>query len=170
MSWEIVSCWIESHPGLASWVQAVGSIAAIGVAIWVSGSERRYQGKIERLARKNSIDRAISAANQALKVANNNLEYFTCDSVYREEALKFRVVIDRALTQVASATEAPGLGNDVLGHLFEVTHALVDIQSLLDEFMSIHNRYSTISPTYLKDNVARISKAVEGLESIRRSA
>ncbi|NWE75147.1 hypothetical protein [Pseudomonas yamanorum] len=29
MSWEVVSCWIESHPGLASWVQAFGSIAAI---------------------------------------------------------------------------------------------------------------------------------------------
>lgn len=170
MNWEIVSCWIESHPGLASWVQAVGSIAAIGVAIWVSGSERRYQAKIERLARKNSIDRAISAAEQALKVAKSNLDYFTCDSVYRGDVSKFRAVIDRASTQVASATEAPSLGNDVLGHLFEVTHALVDIQSLLDEFVSIHNRQSSISRTYLKDNVARIAKAIEGLESIRRSA
>lgn len=35
MSWEVVSCWIESHPGLASWVQAIGAIAALGIAIWI---------------------------------------------------------------------------------------------------------------------------------------
>lgn len=33
MCWEVVSCWIESHPGLASWVQAVGSITAVGIAM-----------------------------------------------------------------------------------------------------------------------------------------
>lgn len=32
MSWECVSYWIEHHPGLASWVQAVFSIIAIGAA------------------------------------------------------------------------------------------------------------------------------------------
>lgn len=170
MSWDVVSCWIESHPGLASWVQAVGSVAAIGVAIWLSGGDRRHHARIERLARRNSIDRAISAASQALKVARNNLEYFTCDSVYREAVPKFLAVVDRASNQVASAAEAPGLGNDVLGHLLEVTHALVDIRSLIDEFMSIHNREKTVSAVYLKDNVARIARAAEGLKSIRRSA
>jgi hypothetical protein len=29
MGLEFVSCWIEHHPGLASWVQALGSIGAI---------------------------------------------------------------------------------------------------------------------------------------------
>lgn len=43
MSWEVVSSWIESHPGLASWVQAFGSIAALGIAIWVASSQRRTQ-------------------------------------------------------------------------------------------------------------------------------
>ena len=32
MSWECISYWIEHHPGLASWVQAVFSIIAIGAA------------------------------------------------------------------------------------------------------------------------------------------
>lgn len=48
MSWEVVSCWIESHPGLASWVQAFGSIAALGIAIWVASSQRRAQMKADR--------------------------------------------------------------------------------------------------------------------------
>lgn len=32
--------WIEAHPGLASWVQAVGAIAALGIAIWLPNSQR----------------------------------------------------------------------------------------------------------------------------------
>ncbi|WP_404483480.1 hypothetical protein ABWL43_18405 [Pseudomonas sp. HT11] len=48
MSWEVVSCWIESHPGLASWVQAFGSIAALGIAIWVASSQRRAQMRADR--------------------------------------------------------------------------------------------------------------------------
>lgn len=32
--------WIEAHPGLASWVQAVGAIAALGIAIWLPNSHR----------------------------------------------------------------------------------------------------------------------------------
>jgi len=43
MSWECVSYWIEHHPGLASWVQAVGSIAAILAAIKIASSQRREQ-------------------------------------------------------------------------------------------------------------------------------
>lgn len=47
-----VLCWIEAHPGLASWVQAVGSIAAIMAAVgvaWMSVREQRLQGwRVER--------------------------------------------------------------------------------------------------------------------------
>jgi hypothetical protein len=47
MSWESISYWIEHHPGLASWVQAVGSIAAILVAIYIaSGQSRRERKRI----------------------------------------------------------------------------------------------------------------------------
>jgi hypothetical protein len=40
MSWEVVSCWIESHPGLASWVQAIGAIAALVIAILIPNLQR----------------------------------------------------------------------------------------------------------------------------------
>ena len=40
MSWESVSIWIEHHPGLASWVQAIGAIAALGIAIWIPNRQR----------------------------------------------------------------------------------------------------------------------------------
>lgn len=31
----LVICWIEDHPGMASWVQAIGSIAAFSIAVTV---------------------------------------------------------------------------------------------------------------------------------------
>ncbi|MCU0092191.1 hypothetical protein N8H72_19620 [Pseudomonas koreensis] len=38
---EFLLNWIEKHPGLASYVQALGSIAAIIAAVWIArGSER----------------------------------------------------------------------------------------------------------------------------------
>ncbi|OCX17288.1 hypothetical protein [Pseudomonas graminis] len=43
MSWDCISAWIEHHPGLASWVQALGSIAALGLAVWIPASQRRYE-------------------------------------------------------------------------------------------------------------------------------
>lgn len=33
--------WIEAHPGFASWVQAVGAIAALCIAIWIPNSHRK---------------------------------------------------------------------------------------------------------------------------------
>ncbi|PIF47818.1 hypothetical protein CLU80_0038 [Pseudomonas sp. 29] len=39
--------WVEGHPGLSSWVQAFGSIAALGIAIWVASSQRRAQMKAD---------------------------------------------------------------------------------------------------------------------------
>lgn len=38
---EQLLCWIEKHPGLSSYIQAVGSVAAIIAAVWIArGSER----------------------------------------------------------------------------------------------------------------------------------
>ena len=48
MSWEMIFCWIESHPGLASWVQAVGSIGAIFVAIGIASGQHRKLVRAER--------------------------------------------------------------------------------------------------------------------------
>ncbi|NWB63671.1 hypothetical protein [Pseudomonas sp. F1002] len=43
MSWEVVSCWIEAHPGLAAWLQAVFSVLAICAAGYfpIAHEERR---------------------------------------------------------------------------------------------------------------------------------
>lgn len=46
---DVLSQWIELHPGLAAWLQAIGSLVAIGIAIWVPA---RYH-KLARSAAAN---------------------------------------------------------------------------------------------------------------------
>lgn len=53
MEFADVLCWIEKHPGLASWVQAVGAIAALGLALWIPSRQRladRKEGEKKRRA------------------------------------------------------------------------------------------------------------------------
>ena len=52
MSWEVVSYCIESHPGLASWVQAIGSLVALAVAIGVA----LWQGRLSRKLFRDQIN------------------------------------------------------------------------------------------------------------------
>lgn len=65
MSCEVVSCLIESHPGLASWVQAIGSLLALAVAIgaaWWQGrqSRRLFQDQIHHEAEEARLQRIAS--------------------------------------------------------------------------------------------------------------
>lgn len=50
--------WIEAHPGLAAWLQAVGVLFAIGVAIWVPLKQRRDE-RAEREAERLLKARAV---------------------------------------------------------------------------------------------------------------
>lgn len=72
MNLESISYWIEHHPGLASWVQAVGSILAILVAVRIASGQQRQQLKNEQ--RKFALDceflKVISA--RALRAATPN--------------------------------------------------------------------------------------------------
>jgi hypothetical protein len=52
MGWEAVSCWIEGHPGLASWIQAIFSVFAIAAAGYFPVAHER---KRENRARKNML-------------------------------------------------------------------------------------------------------------------
>jgi hypothetical protein len=54
--------WIEHHPGLAAWFQAVGAIVAVGVAIWVPA----YQHKVARDDAEK--DRRLKARSLALRM------------------------------------------------------------------------------------------------------
>ena len=166
MSWEVVSCWIEGHPGLASWVQAVGSIGAIFVAIWVSGGERRSRVKIDKATRRDALVRAIEASEHARKIAQNNVDFFTCDYIPRAEVPRYLAVVDHALVRLKEVFNGPGVDSELLGHLYEVSNALVDIRGLVEQCaVSLEGR-PILQIGYLKDNVKRIDKAINSLKAI----
>jgi hypothetical protein len=53
MSCETFLCWIEGHPGLASWVQAAGAIAALMLAVllpWLSRKNEKRDAIDARLS------------------------------------------------------------------------------------------------------------------------
>lgn len=72
MNWESISYWIEHHPGLASWVQAVGSILAILVAVRVASSQKREQLRNERTKFERDCEFLKVISDRALRAAKPN--------------------------------------------------------------------------------------------------
>lgn len=67
MSWEYISSWIEVHPGLAYWVQAIGSIGAIIGAFSVSAIQLRNQEKIRRLEARQKVEAFYAVIKNAVE-------------------------------------------------------------------------------------------------------
>lgn len=89
MNWVELLCWIEKHPGTASWVQAVGSVGAIVGAFAISnGQSRRH----ERLRKQESMDRfeayyavlknAVESSISVAEFAEKNVADFEFRSVW----------------------------------------------------------------------------------------
>ena len=168
MSWESVSFWIEHHPGLASWVQAVGSIGAILVAIWISGGEMRHRLKVEKAARRDALVRAIDASEHARKIAQNNVDFFTSGHLPRSEMPRYLAVVDHASARLKEVLVGPGIDNEILGHLYEVSNSLVDVKGLIEQCVSSLEDKPTLQISYFKSNVKRIEKAISALRAIKK--
>ena len=165
MSWESILGWVEVHPGLASWVQAFGSIAAILVAIWLSGRESRYRMHIERQARKDAISRAVLVAEncrtrviQALDTWKNGLQTRGLQSVVMSS-------LNQALFPLRSFEAESGADVDICAHIAAVRHAL---EGVLNEFNQVFEEIErpglTLSPIH--DYQAQISDAVSKLKQM----
>ena len=83
--------WIEAHPGLASWLQAIGSIVAIGAAFLISylqiRSDRRHTAR----------ERSLRAQGIALLLHTEMVEF----------GIRLRAVIDERDVSSAARLEAP---------------------------------------------------------------
>jgi hypothetical protein len=55
-------CWIEAHPGLASWVQAVGTIAALVIALMVPIISQSFADRAARRRHHHRMTEAVVAA------------------------------------------------------------------------------------------------------------
>lgn len=83
---ESVICWIEKHPGMASWVQALGSLGAIFAIWWQVKTGIRFSINKERLDEKIKQEKLIRKSEILIKIG---IDY--CDQL-----LKFH---DKVLAQ-----------------------------------------------------------------------
>ncbi|WP_289139555.1 hypothetical protein [uncultured Pseudomonas sp.] len=72
MVWEAISCWIEGHPGLASWVQAIGSILAIGAAgLFPFVHERAKEKRLRRNTLRSLLHLSVSLRDLQLRIRDS---------------------------------------------------------------------------------------------------
>ncbi|ERT18873.1 hypothetical protein O162_08830 [Pseudomonas putida SJ3] len=165
MSLENALHWVEAHPGLASWVQAFGSIAAIMVAIWLSSREARYRMRVERQARKDAIERAHLVAEncrtrviQALATWKNGLQTRGLQSAVMAS-------LNQALFPLRAFETESGADAEICGHIASVRHA---VEGVLNEFNQVFEEIErpelTLSPIH--GYQASITEAVSKLKSM----
>lgn len=144
MSWEGVLLWIEHHPGLASWVQAVGSIGAIFGAFAISSGQERRQS---RLAKRSSIDR-FDAYSAVIKNAVESAQ--SVSSFAHDEAadFEFRSVWEKYLGEsLRSSLEA---AKAILVHELSDYKLVVYYSGLMGSIYKIHyevEKYMATTPT-----------------------
>lgn len=93
MSWECIFYWIEQHPGLASWVQALGAIFSIWVAWLIARSQAK---KIERQSLRqdeSKCNAVIQILRHAKLVIKSNFDM----SNNSEKIERFRVDLSRLI-------------------------------------------------------------------------
>ncbi|MCF5691106.1 hypothetical protein GIV23_12045 [Pseudomonas sp. PA-1-2A] len=168
--WEAFLKWVEVHPGLASWVQAFGSIVAIAVAIRLSGSERRYKSVLDKRARVDAIERSIQASQFALNITTNTLEFFTCNSIARSMIPRFIRVIDQASNYVDESRASQSVDSQISAAMMEVKNALVDIRSLTSAWADNEEDDYSHELEFFNANIRRITNAIINLLEMKADA
>jgi hypothetical protein len=155
MSWDCVSYWIEHHPGLASWVQAVGSIVAILAAIWIASRDSRMRRNAEAESRKNAVVRA--------------------EAVLKEAALRVRLAIDVHKNITPRQIDAISTGlSQSLQHLTEVIsshgvssaiHTQLFLTRVAVEDVALFVNMITEEKNWTENTCLSVQKRLDGIES-----
>lgn len=182
--WESFLCWVELHPGLASWVQAVGAIGALFVAI---GFPIVHQLCLEKRVRANSVralrdilvvlDDSVSVLLDALLArgtAVRGLREKYTNYTLLGEAEKLRSVGDALMR-----FDAGGVSSDLTNHIIRCRALAAYCIRVESEYISGKgSEVSGASPqavgnfavnrsviTYLTLSPSFIKEAIEALEN-----
>jgi len=157
MSWESISFWIEHHPGLASWVQAFGSIAAIWGAFQISNmqvkkqnlhkeEEARSQAWAYFAVTKSAVDNSLSlfdAADEAISYGHFRLNWDLHHSHMIESSLaSLKLIPPHALGSYDLVIAFNGLMANMSGILIDVKAGLVAEKIQSNEYMFFRGQLS----------------------------
>ncbi|WP_150131426.1 hypothetical protein [Caulobacter mirabilis] len=99
---EIVA-WTDEHPGLAGWVQAVGSVVAILVVVWIDRGSVRRQLATQEAERQDRSRAALDAVEDALT------SFAATDMALRNSNGDSRVFLQRRSTALIDAERSLGV-------------------------------------------------------------
>ncbi|WP_155766714.1 hypothetical protein [Pseudomonas putida] len=165
MSLESILNWIESHPGLASWVQAVGSIAAIVAAIWIASRDSRMRRKAEAESRKNALARAEAVVSEA------TLRVVAAIDVLKEIIPQFQIdVISKGLSQsLQHLTEvilSEGVDAETHTQLFTTRIAVEDVAHFV-HMITPEKNWTASTRLSVQKRLAQIESAHAALVSMQ---
>lgn len=164
MSWECVSYWIEQHPGLASWVQAVGSIASIWGAFAVGRSQQKAQMRVAAQAaqdKSDSMKAVVESATLFVTTLGDFVQKKPATIVFKEN---WKLVNRQWLeSSIYSLSQLPahelGSGEMVRGY-FGIMGAINDIGRLIDKAINADG-FQDQEYGYMYEEVLRQVRFVE---------
>ena len=169
MSWEVVSCWIEGHPGLASWVQAVGSIAAIMFAIFVAGRESRLRRRSEAEAKNEALVRAYTTVDDTVRRVGSAFKTADQMCLDRTSMILINSDLHQALEHLKEVISSPGVDSKIYGELFVVRTSVEDVVHSLNTFAQATERESDLLDL-ASDAVNQVMASREILRKMIRSS
>ncbi|WP_339455801.1 hypothetical protein [Pseudomonas sp. EA_65y_Pfl1_P120] len=131
MSWEVFSCWIESHPGLASWVQALGSILAILAAIWIANRDSRFRRNADRELRLGALVRAITAVKDARARVVAGFEGVQKIGASRNLVDAIKSDLQKSEQHLKEAMSIGGVDSKIYVHLYDARTAIEEATQVL---------------------------------------
>lgn len=98
-----VLAWIEQHPGLAAWLQAIGTLAALGIAIGIPIADRKRLERASAFAMKTLLTRAMDTGEHAQAYLRRE----RAETPEKDRVLKDLQVVDDALASFPLANLPP---------------------------------------------------------------
>lgn len=127
MSWEVISCWIEMHPGLASWLQALFSVLAIGAAgalpIW-------HERVKESRQIENTITSLMYLASELISIHRRLLRALESEDDYADWAFGDKTHDLELICSLASEIPASAVVGKRMAYLFEIRKSCEHAQDL----------------------------------------
>lgn len=164
MSWEVVSCWIESHPGLASWVQAFGSIAAILAAIWIAGRDSRARRLSDYDAKRSALWRAYTAVDDTVRRVGNAVEMVQAMSVDRYAMAMINSDLLQAEQHLKEAMAGAGMSPEIYRELFATRTSVEDVSYAVNAFYNSDGN----APDFLESARTAVSQVMTSRLALKK--
>lgn len=168
MSWEAVSCWIEGHPGLASWVQAFGSIAAILIAVFIAGRDSRLRRRLDVEAKNEALARAFTTVDDTVRRVGSALITAEQKCLDRSAMALINSDLNQALGHLKEVISSPGVDSKIYGELFMVRTSVEDVAHSLNTFAQATEHESDILDL-VRTAVNQVTKSREAMRKMMKA-